>query len=97
VTKPLESEIEGAFVKYAQARGCYALKLRLDGRNGWPDRTVIGPEGLVMFVEFKRPGSKLRPMQRVWVKVLESQGFVVIRPTRIGEAEAKLDELLGQS
>lgn len=90
----LEAEIENAFVKYAESRGCYALKLRLDGRNGWPDRTVVGPEGLIMFVEFKRPGGKIRPMQRVWEKVLKSCGFIVLKPTSIGEAEAKLDELL---
>lgn len=91
----LESDIEGAFVTYAESLDCHAMKLRIDGMNGWPDRTVICPCGRIMFIEFKRPGGKVRPMQRVWAKILRNCGFLVITPNVIGEAESKLDQLLG--
>lgn len=41
-----ESAIEKAFVQFAESVGCQALKLRLDGQNGWPDRTVVTPRGI---------------------------------------------------
>lgn len=88
-----ESDIENAFVTYAKGRGCIAVKLRIDGQNGFPDRTVLTTEG-VFFAEFKTPSGRLRPMQRVWKKLLESLGFVVLTPRRVGEAEDYLDVFL---
>lgn len=86
-SKPIESEIEAAFVAYAEARGCQALKLRIDGQNGFPDRTVLMPDRRVLFFEFKRPGGKLRPMQRVWWMTLESLGHRVHAPESFSEAK----------
>ncbi|MEM6471700.1 MAG: VRR-NUC domain-containing protein [Planctomycetota bacterium] len=90
-----ESEIEEKFVRYALSLGCTALKLRIDGANGFPDRTVITPSG-VLFAEFKRHDGKFRPMQRVWMKRLTSMGYVVLTPRAAGEAESQLDEFLSQ-
>lgn len=81
-----ESDIEKAFVQFADSVGCQALKLRLDGQNGWPDRTLVTPRG-IFFAEFKSAKGRLRPMQKVWISALESMGYVVITPKRPGEAE----------
>lgn len=89
----LEADIEKAFVEYAESRGCRALKLRIDGQNGFPDRTVITCNG-VLFIEFKRPKGKLRAAQKLWRLTLESMGFNVLVPTKIGEAESFLAEYL---
>jgi len=89
----LEAEVEIAFVKFAESKGCQALKLRIDGKNGWPDRTVITPQG-VFFVEFKSAKGRLRPMQRFYKSLLESLGFVVLTPKLIGEAENFLKEFI---
>jgi hypothetical protein len=88
-----ESDIEKAFVAYAESRGCRALKLRIDGENGFPDRSVITPNG-ILFIEFKRPKGKLRAAQKLWQLTLDSMGFNVLVPTKIGEAEAFLAEYL---
>lgn len=90
-----EADIENAFVAYASSRGCEALKLRIDGQNGWPDRTVISPGG-VLFMEFKRPEGKLRPMQKVWRKMLREMGHEVWTPRSVEEAKTILDRFLGR-
>lgn len=88
-----ESEIEDRFRRYAKSRGCLALKLRIDGENGFPDRTVITPAG-VFFVEFKRPGGELRPAQRVWKRKLESMSYRVLVTSDTREAIRELENLL---
>lgn len=41
------------------------LKLDPTRNAGWPDRLVIGPTGVVAFIELKRDAaSRLRPIQR---------------------------------
>lgn len=69
----LESDIEKELVKWCLTQGYECLKLRIDGENGFPDRTVITPKG-IYFIELKRPGGKLRARQRVWLARLEKLG-----------------------
>lgn len=90
-SKPIESEIEDAFVAYAESCGCQALKLRIDGKNGFPDRTVLMPGRRALFFEFKRPGGKLRSMQRFWWMTLESLGHRVHAPESFPEAKQIFD------
>ena len=58
----LESSIERAAVKYARSWKCILLKI--EGQMGWPDRLLLCPNGTSMFIEFKRPGESLRPLQK---------------------------------
>lgn len=92
----LEATIEDAFVSHAEAKGCQALKLRIDGQNGWPDRTVITSKG-VLFFEFKQKRGRSRAMQRFWRKVLAGLGHTIHVPRAVGEAERILDEYLKAS
>lgn len=39
------------------------LKLNVRFSRGWPDRIVVLKDGKVMWVELKRPGAKLSPLQ----------------------------------
>lgn len=50
-----ESALEAKCRKYVVERGCLFIKNQ--GTRGFPDRTIIGPTGHIVFVEFKRPGS----------------------------------------
>lgn len=93
MTGPLEADIEGVFVKYAESVGCPALKLRIDGANGFPDRTILTPKG-VLFFEFKTPKGKLRPMQKVWRKLLIDLGYQIHTPRSSAEAIELLDNFL---
>ena len=69
-----ECDIERKFVKFCLDKGWECLKLRIDGENGFPDRTVITPNG-IHFIELKRPGGKLRARQRVWLRKLTDLGY----------------------
>ena len=46
-------------------------------RAGFPDLTVIDPNGEIAFVEIKGPGDQLRPNQRLWIERLTQAQFNV--------------------
>ena len=70
-----ESKIEAAGVKYAVARGWMHKKV---GTNAWPDHLFLREFGVVLWVEFKRPGEKLRPNQERRVAQMRDRGFRVL-------------------
>jgi len=55
-----ESTIEARLVREVRRRGGRCEKW---GRNGWPDRIVMWPDGRVDFVETKAPGEKPLKLQ----------------------------------
>jgi hypothetical protein len=89
-----ESEIENAFCKFAKSRGCSALKLIFLNKSGFPDRTVICPNGRVLFIEFKKKGKKLSAIQVVVKKMLESYNFSYYTCDEISHAESILDDFI---
>lgn len=61
---PLESEIEKYLVNKIKRAGGWAIKFQSEGHAGVPDRIVFWPDDeSIEFVEVKRPGGKLRPLQ----------------------------------
>ena len=49
-----------------------------DTRNeGYPDRLLLRPNGTSVFIEFKRPGGTLMPLQKYVMKLLQSKNFQV--------------------
>ncbi len=56
-----EAEEEATFVRKARAKGYLCRKLNGEGFRGWPDQLVISPQGVVTFIEFKRPGKYKSP------------------------------------
>ena len=51
-----EEKIEKRFVKKVEKLGCRAYKFEVHGKKGAPDRMVLLPIGIIVFIEFKRPG-----------------------------------------
>ena len=50
-------------------------RIKADGMiTGWPDLTVVGPEGLVGFLEVKAPGGKLSEAQKEIARMLTDMG-----------------------
>lgn len=90
----LEVDIENPFVKYAKSCGCWAVKLRIIGLKGFPDRTVLCKGGRVFFIEFKRKDKGLSPTQKPIRKTLIGLGFKYFVCDEIGQAEKHLDEFL---
>lgn len=72
----LEGAIENRIVKYVEGLGGFALKLILASERGFPDRTLLLPGGLIIFVEVKRPKDcKVYHQQLVWQNRLQKRGF----------------------
>ncbi len=57
----LESTIENRFVREVHKLGLYTIKVV--NSCGWPDRLVLLPGATVLWVELKRPGASLEPLQ----------------------------------
>jgi hypothetical protein len=60
----LEKDIEKYFVKRVQAVGGKAYKFVSPSNRGVSDRVVCFADGSTHFVELKRPGGKLSPLQQ---------------------------------
>lgn len=73
-----EDTVEGHLVRQVKALGGVAAKLQL--LPGWPDRLVLLPGAVVLFVETKRPhGGKDEPRQPRVQGMLRSLGFTVLK------------------
>jgi hypothetical protein len=70
----LEKEIEEKLKVSLESLGCMVFKFVSPGRAGVPDRLILLPGGSCFFVELKRPGQKLRPLQQFWKDKLMAQG-----------------------
>ena len=71
-----ESEIESKSVKAVKEYGWWGIKLLPMKCAGLPDRFFIG-HGKVVFIEYKRPGEKLRPIQIAIHKKFLKHGVTV--------------------
>ena len=72
-----ESKVERDVTAYAKRQGWLAIKIVSPNFAGLPDRLYIR-DGEYVFVEFKRPGGKLRKLQVQVRKLLRRHGAVVL-------------------
>lgn len=69
-----ESAVEKLLVTEAGVLGGLTYKFTSPARKGVPDRIVIWPGGVIHFVELKKKGGKLSPLQEREILRLEKQG-----------------------
>jgi hypothetical protein len=70
-----EASVERRFVSECKRLGLHQVKLQRLGCAGWPDRMVVGTNGVVVFVELKRPdGGKLSALQERKIQELQDLG-----------------------
>lgn len=72
-----ESVVESETCDYARRRGWHNRKVKWIGRHSAPDRYFTKKGQIPFFVEFKRPGGKLRKSQEEEVKRLNENGTIV--------------------
>lgn len=72
-----EKTIENYLVRQVLAEGGWAIKLASPNAAGLPDRLILLPGGAVIFAELKRPGGKVRPLQKSAHRRLRELGFAV--------------------
>ena len=65
-----ELVIENYIVGYAKERRFLVHKLNNSASDGWPDRLFVSPTGDHIYIEFKRKGEKLRPLQEYRINEL---------------------------
>ena len=71
-----ESELENDVVEWAESQGGFALKLKIEGQRGWPDRTILLPDHRIVFAELKRPNKNRYSInQEIWIRRLINLGF----------------------
>lgn len=72
-----ESDIESHLVREVRKRKGKCIKLHTLSEEGLPDRMVLLPGGRVIFVELKRIGGVLSPMQIMQHKKFKRLGHEV--------------------
>ena len=86
----LEREVERHLVERVRAAGGLAFKWVSPANAGVPDRVCFLPGGRVVFVELKRPGGQLRPLQERVIGMLMRLGAEV----HVVDSKEGVDEVL---
>lgn len=81
----LESVVEAIFSRRVRELGGQSFKFA-PVVAGNPDRIVLMPGGVVLFVELKAPGGRLSPVQKLWHKRAAALGTNVVVITGPQEA-----------
>jgi hypothetical protein len=68
-----ESALERKCVKKAKEAGC--LLLKTTPVKGFPDRVLLCPHRMPVFMEFKREAGQLSPLQKHWLQKLQEMGY----------------------
>lgn len=88
-----ERDIEKKLVTAVKKAGGLALKFVSPSFAGVPDRLILMPEGRACFVELKRPGEKMRPLQLKRKEMLEDLGFKVYCIDSVEKIGGLIDEI----
>lgn len=84
-----ERDVERYLIKECEKRGWLCWKFVSPGRRGVPDRIVIRHGG-VAFVEVKRKGGRISPLQ---IRRIEELTRLLI-PARVVETKGEIDEMI---
>lgn len=72
----LESSIEAAAVRKAEARGWWQIKIMRASKRGVPDRLFLR-NGRYVWIEFKQPGKEPTRQQRLRANEMRAHGAEV--------------------
>ena len=79
-----ECDVEKAICDYVKKKGGIAYKFTSPQRRSVPDRMVLLPRGVVLFIEFKAPGKK----------PTESQEREMLRMQQLGQFTYVIDDIV---
>lgn len=92
----LENEVEGHLRRRVEKAGGLCVKFLPDFARGFPDRIVLLPGGVLVWVETKRPqGGVLSPAQKVQHVLLRRLGQRVEVVWTKDQADDLIDSLVG--
>ena len=72
----IEANVEDAVIDYAEGYGFFRRKIKWIGRRAAPDN-IFAKNGIIFFIEFKKPGKDLRLDQKREVKRMRDAGIKV--------------------
>lgn len=87
-----EAAIEAYLRKKVKRLGGRSFKWVSPGNSGVPDRIVVLPDGVLVFVELKNERGRLSELQKVQIKRLQDLGQEVIVIKSKKEVDMFLDE-----
>lgn len=73
----LEKNIQAAIIKQLEKSGWLVIKLIQTTMNGIPDLLALR-DGTAVFIEVKRPGGKVSPLQTFRIEQIKEKHFQVI-------------------
>lgn len=85
-----EATVERKFAKWCRTNGLLCVKFVDKSMRGAPDRVVMGPRALIVFLEFKSPSGRLTAHQTRYHSRLRMLGFAVSVCRTFEEAVAAL-------
>lgn len=85
-----ESDVERRLTACVERAGGVCVK---HGQAGWPDRVVVLPGGVLVWVELKRQGGRVAPLQELRLRRLRELGQRVELVWSAQEAEALVERL----
>lgn len=88
-----EAKIEQKLVRYCKANGVYTRKFSSPAHRGVPDRVCIR-DGVVIFIELKRPGNTATTLQLHEIAELRKAGVHAFVATGFDEARVILDTFI---
>jgi hypothetical protein len=89
-----EADVESKAYEYARSRGCWHAKFKSANNRGVPDRIFITPEGVVFFIEFKKPGKSTRRQQRLVIDDMRDNKAKVFVTDDVTEAKRIIDDMV---
>lgn len=90
----LEREIEKHLKTEVEKHGGLCLKWASPGVRGVPDRVIIKEGGEVFFVELKKEGGVLSPLQKKIIKEMRDRGARVFVLEGMDQVEDFLNEVV---
>lgn len=86
-----EDDVEEYLIKKVQEMGGDCIKGNPHNQRGMPDRICILPNGLLVFVELKRPGKKPRPNQRLMINRFRLLGHHAVWANSFGMVDKLIE------
>lgn len=91
----MEKTVEQKSCAYAKSLGCWVVKFKSSQNRGVPDRLFITPDGVVFFIEYKKPKvKKPSPQQKLVIDEMAEHGAIVFVYNALDDANAAIFDMV---
>ena len=91
----LESKIQSSITLYLKNQGCLTVKNMTMSLNGWPDITVIPPNGEIYYIEVKAEKGRLSRIQMYRIAQLREHNVTVYIVNSLKQLKEELNDRSG--